>query len=481
MGNWEAVIGLEIHAQILTRTKMFCACDAAYGAPPNSRTCPVCLGHPGTLPVVNGEAVRQALKVAYALNCRVRPESRFARKNYFYPDLPKGYQITQFEAPLAEEGRLGIEAAGRALEVGILRAHIEEDSGKSLHEGFPDSDRKAYLDFNRAGVPLIEIVTAPELRSPEEAYAFLRRLKQVLTYLGASSGRMEEGALRCDVNVSLRAAGSAAMGTRVEVKNLNSFRNVERALSFEIGRQRDLLDAGQPVVGDTRLYDAARGATLSMRAKEGADDYRYFPEPDLPPLRVTGDMAAEARAALPELPGAKKARYMDGWGLSEYDADILIDRLGLALYFEEAVATCADPKAAANWVTGEVFRVLKDGEGDIGELKAGGRHLGELIALIRSGAVSSSGAKDVFARMIETGNPPGVLLDEMGLAQVSDVEVLGTFVQEVLAANPGPVEDLRSGRARALGYLIGQVMKRSGGRANPEVVSRMFRERLGMP
>ena len=477
MSHLEGVIGLEVHAQLLTRSKMFCSCPTAFGGEPNVHLCPVCLGLPGALPVLNREAVGLAIRVALALGCRVRGASAFSRKHYFYPDLPKGYQITQYDLPLADGGMLEIEIADERRAIGITRVHLEEDAGKSFHDG-PSAERSASgLDFNRAGVPLIEIVSEPDLRSPEEAYAYLRRLRQVLTYLKACSGRMEEGALRCDANVSIRRPDGAP-GQKVEVKNLNSFRNVQRALAHEVDRQGRLVSAGLEVVRETRLFDAALGETVPMRAKEEADDYRYFPEPDLPPLRVEQAWLVELGGALPEMPAAKKERYVQAMGLSPRDADVIIGDPDLASYFESVASASADARAAANWVLGEVLREAKAREISADQFPVRPKALADLLGLISCGALSVTAAKDVFGAMVETGEPPGALAERMGLRQIVDEKALLRFVDRALAEHAAVAEEFRSGKEKVLGFLVGQVMKLSKGRADPAASERLIRGRL---
>jgi aspartyl-tRNA(Asn)/glutamyl-tRNA(Gln) amidotransferase subunit B len=475
----EPVIGLEIHAQLLTRTKIFCPCRTTFGAPPNSQCCAVCLGLPGALPVLNRQAVEFAIRAALSLNCEIHRESIFARKNYFYPDLPKGYQISQYEKPLATMGWLDVPARGGPRRVRLTRIHLEEDAGKSLHHGFPDSDRATYLDFNRSGVPLIEIVTEPDLRSAEDAAACFSQLREMLVAIGVNDGNMEEGSLRCDVNVSVRQAGSPAFGTKTEVKNINSFRYVQKALEFEIERQTELLGRGGRVRQETRLWNSETGETTSMRSKEEAHDYRYFPEPDLPPLVVEPAWVEAIRAALPELPDARKVRFRDVYGLSEYDADVIVRLTNAAGYFEAMVKAGAAPRAASVWLQGEVRRKLKElGEDDVAHAAIGPDALAELAGLTERGVISSSVAKEVFEKMWATGRPAGAIVEEEGLGQIGDEASLDAVVAEVVARHPDAVAQFRAGKQATFGFLVGQAMKASGGKANPKLVSELLRKTL---
>ena len=477
--RYEVVIGLEVHAQLLVRTKLFCGCPTTYGAPPNTNICPVCFGLPGALPVLNEAAVEAGVRLAVATDCTVHTTSIFSRKNYFYPDLPKGYQISQFDRPFATGGRVECEVAGRPLVVRLRRIHLEEDAGKSIHDGFPDSSLNTYLDFNRSGVPLCEIVTEPDLRSPEEAYSYLTRLKSILTFTGVCDGNMEEGSLRCDANVSLRPAGRAELGIRAELKNLNSFRNVQRALEYEMTRQEGILRDGGTVAQETRLYDAQRGITVSMRSKEESHDYRYFPEPDLLPLVIPAAQVEAIRATLPELPGARKRRFMEEFGLPEPAAELLTLERPIADYFEEVARAGGDARQAANWVMGDLTRVLKERRLDIHESPIPAPRLAGLVRLLASGAISGKIAKDVFEAMLAEGRDAEVIVRERGLNVISDEGALRAIVVQVVAGFPAQAEQYRGGKTTVLGFFVGQVMKATGGQASPELANRLVREVLG--
>jgi aspartyl-tRNA(Asn)/glutamyl-tRNA(Gln) amidotransferase subunit B len=478
LAKYEVVIGLEVHVQLLTRTKIFCGCSTEFGQAPNANTCPVCLGLPGTLPVLNKRAVELAIEAALALNARVHEHSRFARKNYFYPDLPKGYQISQYELPLATGGYLDIEVGGSKKRIGITRLHLEEDAAKNLHEGFRDSATKGYVDYNRCGTPLAEIVSEPDLRTPDEAYAYLTTLRQIMLYAGVSDCNMEEGSLRCDANVSVRLLGDREFGTKVEVKNLNSFRFLQKALEYEVERQISVLESGGRIVQETRLWHQAEGYTVGMRSKEKAHDYRYFPEPDLLPVHVSPAWREAMRAALPELPAAKRARFVESYGITPYDAGVLADSLELAQYFEQTVGAGSPGKAAANWIETELLRRLNDSGKEITASPVSPEGLAELIQLVEGGKITLAVAKKVFARMFEDGRPAGQIVEAEGLgAQVSS-DSLEQVAREVLAKNPDNVAKYRSGNEGVFKFFVGQVMKGTRGQANPAAVNDLLRKLL---
>jgi aspartyl-tRNA(Asn)/glutamyl-tRNA(Gln) amidotransferase subunit B len=459
---------------------MFCGCPTAFGAAPNTQTCPVCQGMPGVLPVINRRAVEFGIRTALAFNCRINTACRFARKHYYYPDMPKNYQISQYEEPLAEEGWLEIDLPdGTTRRIGIERLHLEEDVGKLVHEGTLEAAQSSLVDYNRAGVPLMETVSRPDLRSPEEAAAYLKAFRAVLVDLGVCDGNMEEGSLRCDANVSLRPRGASTLGTKVEIKNMNSFRNVQRALEFEIERQARALGAGERIVQETRLWDAERGYTRAMRTKEYAHDYRYFPEPDLPPLALPDAWIDELRRNLPELPRARRHRFVTQYGLPAYDAGVLTQSRALAEYFEQAVGEFRNPKIVSNWVMSELLRALPgDDERALRTTPLTPARLAGLLRLIDDGTISGKIAKDVFERMLRTGEAADTIVQREGLTQVADVGALAAIVDRVLADNPKPVEDYRRGRAAAAKALMGLVMKATQGKANPAVVTRLLEEKL---
>jgi len=477
--RYETVIGLEVHVQLLTQSKIFCACSTRFGAPPNSNTCPVCLGLPGALPVLNRDAVTMAIKAALGLNCTVNPYSRFARKNYFYPDLPKGYQISQYDQPLAEHGLLEIEVDGVRKQIGVTRVHLEEDAGKSLHEGFADSDRVSYIDLNRSGVPLIEIVSEPDLRSPEEAHAYLTHLKTIMLYLEVSDCNMEEGSLRCDANVSVRPRGAEKFGTKTEVKNVNSFRFIQRALAYEIDRQIEIVESGGLVQQETRLWDSREQRTYGMRTKEHAHDYRYFPEPDLPPLVVPDAWLEEVRRSLPELPQPKQDRLIRECRLPGQDAALLVTSRAQADYFEEVASLSGEAKVAANWILNDLPFALDQHGKAFSKDAVPAAHLAELITLIGKGTITGKIGKDVLGEMVLTGKRASAVIAEKGLAQISDPEAIARAAREVIAANPKQVEQYRSGKTATLGWFVGQVMKATRGQANAQVVQEVLKRELG--
>ncbi len=483
---YEAVIGVEIHVQLKTASKMFCGCSADIAeAPPNSRTCPVCLGLPGALPVINRRAVEHVLATGQAIGATTPEFTRWDRKNYFYPDLPKGYQISQFDLPLAADGRLAFETSEGTVTVGIRRAHLEEDTARLIHATDAGGRRVSLVDFNRSGLPLMEIVTEPELHSAEQARRYAEELRALLVACGASDAAMEEGQMRVEANVSLRPHGREAFGTRVEVKNMNSFRSVERAIAFEIERQARALDAGETISQDTRGWDDERGVTYVMRSKEDSHDYRYFPEPDLPPLRADPAWLAAIAASLPELPAARRTRYREAYGLTPYDASVLVADAGASDVFEAAIAAepGVAPKAIANWVTGEYLRLAKQAGPDAEEgpaLRVDGAELGHLVRMVSEGGLSSTNAKQVFERHATTGEPVAAIISDLGLRQIDDRDALIAIVDEVLAANPAAVADVRAGKTQVVGFLVGQVMKATRGQAQASTAQALVRERLGL-
>jgi aspartyl-tRNA(Asn)/glutamyl-tRNA(Gln) amidotransferase subunit B len=478
LAKYEPVIGLEVHVQLLTKTKIFCGCANRFGDPPNSNTCPVCLGLPGTLPVLNRRAVEMAMRASLAINCTVQEHSRFARKNYFYPDLPKGYQISQYELPLATGGWIEIEHDGARKRIGVTRLHLEEDAAKNLHEGFAESSTKAYIDFNRCGTPLAEIVSEPDMRTPEEAYAYLTTLRQILLYTGVSDCNMEEGSLRCDANVSVRLRGSNAFGTKVEVKNLNSFRYLQKALEFEIARHIGVLESGGKILQETRLWNQGEGRTVSMRSKEKAHDYRYFPEPDLLPVHVGAEWRDEVRRSLPELPEAKRERLIKDYGITAYDAEVLATHAELANYFEQASKGGASGKNVANWMQTELLRRLKDADKEIGASPVSAVALGELVKLVETGHITGAIGKKVFATMFESGRGAAEIIAAEGLAQTVDVAAIEEAAREVIAKNPENVAKFKSGNEGVFKFFVGQVMKATKGQANPQVINEIVRRLL---
>ncbi|MDX1776249.1 MAG: Asp-tRNA(Asn)/Glu-tRNA(Gln) amidotransferase subunit GatB [Desulfobulbales bacterium] len=475
--DFEPVIGLEVHAQLKTKSKIFCGCSTAFGAPPNTNTCQVCLGMPGVLPVLNKKVVEYTMKMALATQCAITSPNRFARKNYFYPDLPKGYQISQFELPIAEHGRLEIEVDGSKKSIGITRIHMEEDAGKLVHD---EREPKSYVDLNRTGVPLMEIVSEPDIRSPEEAVAYLKKLHAILRYLDICDGNMQEGSFRCDANISLRPVGREEFGTRTELKNMNSFRNVQRALEYEIRRQRDILLDGGEVVQETLLWDVDRNMTTSMRGKEEAHDYRYFPDPDLIPVVIDRDWIEKTRQTLPELPDERRERFVSSLGLPEYDAEVLTSSKDLADYFEAALKVYPQAKKLSNWMMTELMRELKGEDSiDIYGCPITPENLGSLLNMIDQGTISGKIAKSVFMDMLASGRDAETLVKEKNLVQVSDADELTAMVREIIAANPAQAADYRAGKTKIIGYFVGQLMQKTKGRANPKLANRLFSEELG--
>ncbi|MBZ2173099.1 Asp-tRNA(Asn)/Glu-tRNA(Gln) amidotransferase subunit GatB [Nitratidesulfovibrio sp. SRB-5] len=476
MALYEAVIGLEVHAQLRTRSKLFCSCSTAFGSAPNTNVCEVCSGMPGVLPVPNARAVEYAARMGMAVNCTVNPVSVFARKNYFYPDLPKGYQISQFETPICEHGHLNISVNGQTRRIGITRIHMEDDAGKNIHSA---GDNASYVDLNRSGVPLIEIVSEPDMRSAEEAVAYLKALHAIVVYLGICDGNMEEGSFRCDANVSIRPRGQQEFGTRAELKNLNSFRNVQRAIEYEIARQQDVLEDGDAVVQETRLYDAVKNVTVSMRGKEEAHDYRYFPDPDLMPVRIAEDDLARWRADLPELPLARRARLMEQHGLSDQDADVLTADKALADFFEAATAACGQPKKVANLMQGALLRELNQRAVAVDAIAMRPEALGELVRIVEAGLISAKIANDIFGELVETGAMPEAFVKERGLVQISDTSAIETAVDEAIAENPAEVEAYKGGKTKLISFFMGQIMRKTKGKANPALVTELLQKKLG--
>jgi len=475
MARYETVIGLEVHAQLKTSSKIFCSCSTQFGAEPNENTCPVCTGMPGVLPVLNRKVVEYAAKMGLAIDCEINRTSIFARKNYFYPDLPKGYQTSQFELPICEGGHVDIVTSAGAKRVGVTRIHMEEDAGKNIHSAH---DNASYVDLNRSCVPLIEIVSEPDMRSAEEAVAYLKALRNILVYLGICDGNMEEGSFRCDANVSVRPFGQEAFGTRAELKNLNSFKHVQKAIEYEVERQIDLVEDGEPVVQETRLYDANKGTTHSMRGKEEAHDYRYFPCPDLVPLVLEEAWLAQWRAELPELPKAREARFKTQYGLSADAAEVLTAERDLAEYYEAAVAAFAEPKKIANWMMTDLLRELNATGGRAADLKLSPQGLACLVRLVEQGQISAKSGKDILPELLETGGDPEALVKAKGLVQISDTSALAADIDAVLAENPKELADYRAGKTKLMGFFVGQIMRRTKGQANPAVVNQLLAEKL---
>jgi aspartyl-tRNA(Asn)/glutamyl-tRNA(Gln) amidotransferase subunit B len=472
--RYESVIGLEVHAQLLTRTKAFCGCATTYGAEPNTQVCPVCLGLPGALPVLNAEAVRLAVRTALALSCDIRNSSRFARKNYFYPDLPKGYQISQYDEPFSGKGHLDIGLDGVKKTIGITRVHMEEDAGKNLH-----LDRESVVDLNRSGVPLVEIVGEPDLRTGAEAAEYLRTLREILVFIGVNDGNLEEGSFRCDANVSIRPVGEAKLGTRVELKNINSFKFVEKAIAHEVARQAEILDGGGRVVQETRGWNEDKGTTFSMRSKEEAQDYRYFPDPDLPPLLLDDAFVNEVRASMPELPGAKRRRFVEAMGLTPYAAEVLTTHPKIAAFFEETVAAGGNATKVANFIQSEVLRDVQT-HGLDARIPVSARQVADLLALVDKGTISGKQAKEVYAAMEGTPQAPGDVVARLGMQQVSDTGEIERVVRQLIEQNPKQAEQLKAGKAALLGFFVGQVMKATKGSANPQIVNDTLRKLLGI-
>ena len=473
--NYEAVIGLEVHAQLQTNTKIFCGCETAFGEEANTRTCPICIGMPGVLPVLNRKAVEYIIKTGLATHCTINPYSRFARKNYFYPDLPKGYQISQYELPLCEKGHVEIVADGSVKRIGITRIHLEEDAGKNLHQS---GGGASLVDLNRAGTPLMEIVSEPDIRTADEAAEYLKKLRSILRYIEVSDADMEKGNFRCDINISLRPVGTKEYGTRAEVKNVNSFKFVQKALEYEIKRQAQVLDEGGRVVQETRLFDSGKGVTFSMRSKEEAHDYRYFPEPDLVPVVTTPEQMAAIGRTIPELPDEKRERFAKNYGLPEYDADMLTQSRALAGYYEEAATLSGQPKIVSNWMMGELMRLLNADGREIEDCPVRPEKLAAMIKMISDGIISTKIAKTVFEEMYRTGKDAAAVVQEQGLTQVSDTGAIEGIIDSVIKANPGQHQDYRAGKEKLFGFFVGQVMKASKGKANPEMVNELLKKKL---
>jgi aspartyl-tRNA(Asn)/glutamyl-tRNA(Gln) amidotransferase subunit B len=473
--KYEAVIGLEVHAQLQTNTKIFCGCETRFGEEANTRTCPVCIGMPGVLPVLNRKALEYIVKTGLAMDCTISTFSRFARKNYFYPDLPKGYQISQYELPVCGRGHVEIVVDGQVRRIGITRIHLEEDAGKNLHQA---EGGASLVDLNRAGTPLMEIVSEPDIRTPEEASEYLKKLRSILRYIEVSDADMEKGNFRCDANVSIRPAGSHEFGTRAEIKNVNSFKFVQKAIEYEIKRQAQVLDEGGRVVQETRLFDSAKGVTFSMRSKEEAHDYRYFPEPDLVPVVIAKELIEDIRASIPELPDAKRGRFVKDYGLPEYDAYMLTQSRALADYFEEAVKLTSQPKVVSNWMMGELMRLLNAEGREIEECPIRPERLAGMIKMIGDSVISTKIAKTVFEEMYRSGKDAETVVREQGLVQVSDTGEIGKIIDEVIKANPGQAADYRAGKEKLFGFFVGQVMKASKGKANPDMVNQLLKKKL---
>lgn len=478
MQKYETVIGLEIHAELCTESKLFCHCAYTFGAAANDCTCPVCLGMPGTLPVINKRAVEFAVRAGLAMDCDITAYSKFDRKNYFYPDLPKNYQISQYELPLCQNGQVTFDFNGERRTVALRRIHLEEDTGKSVHAEVTGDATRSFMDFNRAGVPLLEIVSEPEIHSPEEAVAYCRAVKEILAYIDVSDCNMEEGSLRCEPNLSLRPMGSQELGTRTEIKNKNSFQELLDAMTYEVRRQAQILDTGGEVVQETLLFDASTGKTAAMRGKEEADDYRYFPEPDLVHVQIDADWLTEIQPTLPELPAARRERFIADYGISAENAAFLTATRNLADFFDEAAQLSSEPSACANWIMGDISRLLNAAEVDIHDAKVTPAHLSELIQLINDATISGKIAKSVLDDAFETGKMPKDIVKEKGLSQITDTSALEAIVMQVVEAHPGPAQDYRDGKKKAIGFLVGQVMRATRGKANPQLVNQILTQVL---
>jgi aspartyl-tRNA(Asn)/glutamyl-tRNA(Gln) amidotransferase subunit B len=473
--KYEAVIGLEVHAQLLTESKIFCSCSTKFGNEPNSNTCPVCLGHPGVLPVLNKKVVEFTVLMGLATNCKINQQSIFARKNYFYPDLPKGYQISQYEEPICEHGFIEVNPKnGSSKKIGITRIHMEEDAGKSIH----DQSSSTLVDVNRCGVPLMEIVSEPDIRTSEEAYLYLNNIKKIIQYLGICDGNMEEGSLRCDANISVRLKGEKKFGVKTEIKNMNSFRNVERAIDYEINRQTDLIEDGEDIVQQTLLWDADLNEAIPMRSKEEANDYRYFPDPDLLPVIVDEEWKTEISKSLPELPETKYKRFISDFSLPVYDAEILTQTKSLANYYESVISITDDYKTASNWVISEVLAVVNEKKIDISDFPITALNLGKLINLIKAGTISGKIAKEVFALMLQDNSDPGQIVKDKNLVQISDTSEIESIIQKIIESNPVQVQEYLAGKEKVFGFFVGQVMKETKGKANPKLVNEILRKML---
>jgi aspartyl-tRNA(Asn)/glutamyl-tRNA(Gln) amidotransferase subunit B len=473
--KYEAVIGLEVHAQMLTETKIFCGCPTKFGSEPNTQTCPVCIGMPGVLPVLNKKALEFAILTGLATNCSISSYSRFARKNYFYPDLPKGYQISQYEHPICEHGYIEVVVEGNVKKIGITRIHMEEDAGKNIHEG---GGKYSFVDLNRTGVPLMEIVSEPDIRSPQEAVEYMKKLRAILVELKVCDGNMDQGSLRCDANVSIRPEGQKEFGTRAEIKNINSFKFVEKAIEYEIKRQTKVIEDGGKIIQETRLWDSNKGITESMRSKEEAHDYRYFPDPDLTPITVEQYVIDKIRSGLPELPDAKRKRFVSGYGIPEYDADLLTSERVVAEWFEQTVQAGGQPKAVSNWMMGELMKMLNEENTAIEDCLIKPKQLADMLSLIEKGTISGKIAKTVFTEMYKTGRDPESIVKEKGLLQISDESAIEKAVDEIIAKYPAEAERFRAGEEKLLGFFVGQVMKATKGKANPQMLNDLMKKKL---